>query len=34
MSRSFDLVLIGGLHPAQRAEARENVLRLDRKSVV
>jgi 2-succinyl-5-enolpyruvyl-6-hydroxy-3-cyclohexene-1-carboxylate synthase len=28
MSRSFDLVLIGGLRPAQRAEVREYVLRL------
>jgi 2-succinyl-5-enolpyruvyl-6-hydroxy-3-cyclohexene-1-carboxylate synthase len=28
MSRSFDLVLIGGLHPARRAEVREYVLRL------
>jgi 2-succinyl-5-enolpyruvyl-6-hydroxy-3-cyclohexene-1-carboxylate synthase len=28
MSHSFDLVLIGGLHPAQRAEVREFVLRL------
>jgi 2-succinyl-5-enolpyruvyl-6-hydroxy-3-cyclohexene-1-carboxylate synthase len=28
MSRSFDLVLVGGLHPARRAEVREYVLRL------